>query len=269
MDPIFITFAGFEVRWYSVLALLAILIGIGIGLREGKRFKINNDFLFNLAFWAIVFGFFGARLYYVLFNFHLYENNLIDILKIWEGGLAIHGGLLFGLITIFIYTKKYNVNTMKIIDLIVPSVILGQAIGRWGNFFNSEAFGPATTIERLQYFNIPEFVINGMLINGVYYHPTFLYESLWCFIGFVALLVIRRIKYIKIGVMTSFYMIWYSVGRFYIESLRTDSLMIGGFKAAQCASILMIVVAIVILIIQGKKTKFEDLYNQEEEVVRF
>lgn len=269
MNPTLLTIGPLEIKWYSTLILVAVIIGITLFMKEGKRFNISNDFLFNLAFWVIVFGIIGARLYYVIFNWQAYSNDLLSIFKIWNGGLAIHGGLIAGFITLCIYCKKYDVDIFKIADMAVVPVILGQAIGRWGNFFNSEAHGAVTSLTHLKELHIPEFIIDGMQIGGLYYHPTFFYESLWCIIGFIILLIIRRIKYIKVGQLTCFYLMWYSVGRFFIESLRTDSLMLGGFKAAQILSIVLFITALIILMIISRKGKFEGLYNKENQNIRF
>lgn len=264
MDPILFTIFGIEIRWYSILILVGIILAVGMLIKEGKRFNIPKDFLFNMAFWVIIFGIIGARLYYCIFNFNLYKDNLIDILKIWEGGLAIHGGIIAGFITLLVYTKKYNVNTLKITDMTVVPLLLAQAIGRWGNFFNSEAHGAATTYYHLKELHIPEKIIEGMKIGNVYYHPTFYYESIYCLIGFIILLFIRRYRYLKRGQLTSIYLMYYSVGRFFIESLRTDSLMLGAFKVAQLLSVALFIVGLVSFMILSRKGKFEDLYNEEQ-----
>ena len=138
-----------------------------------------GDFIFNMAFWAIIIGFIGARIYYVAFNWNMYASNPISILEVWQGGLAIHGGLIFGVLSIYLYCKKFDVNFVKILDMAVPSVLIGQAIGRWGNFFNMEAHGGMVSRMVLESLHIPNFIIEGMNINGVYYTPSFLYESLW------------------------------------------------------------------------------------------
>ena len=261
MNPYIIQIGNFAIRWYSVLILVGAVLGIILLEKEGKRFKINKDFLFNMAFWTIIIGILGARIYYVIFNFHLYRDDFFSIFKIWEGGLAIHGGIIAGVATISIYCSKYKVKLIRILDLCVPSLILAQAIGRWGNFFNGEAHGMATTLEHLQKLHIPNSIIKGMNISGIYYEPTFLYESLACLLGFIIIIIIRRFKYIKVGMVTAFYLMYYSVCRFFIESLRTDSLMIGGFKIAQIISIILFLIGIVILIVESRKGKFEDLYN--------
>lgn len=264
MNPIIGTIWGFEIRWYSVLLLTAIIIAMFLFIREGKRFNIPKDFTFNLAFWVIIFGIISARLYYCIFNFSLYKDNLIDIFKIWEGGLAIHGGIIGGFITLLVYTKRYSVNTYKVTDMAVVPLLLAQAIGRWGNFFNSEAHGAATTVEHLMELHIPEKIIEGMKIGNVYYHPTFFYESIFCLVGFLLLFIIRRFRYIKRGQLTSLYLMYYSVGRFFIESYRTDSLMIGGFKAAQIISVVLFLIGMVSFMIISRKGRFEDLYNEDQ-----
>ena len=269
MNPILFSIGSFNIRWYSLFILIAVIIGMYLFTKEGKRFGISSDFLFNLAFWTIVFGIIGARIYYVIFNFSEYKDNLISVLEIWNGGLAIHGGLIAGFITMFLYCKKYKFNILKATDMIVVPVILGQAIGRWGNFFNSEAHGAVTSLYRLEQLHIPKFIIDGMKIGGLYYHPTFLYESLWCILGFIILLIVRRFKYIKKGQITSIYLMWYSLGRFFIEAMRTDSLMLGGFKAAQIVSILLFILGLIMFMILSRKGKFEDLYNEEEKEVKF
>jgi phosphatidylglycerol:prolipoprotein diacylglycerol transferase len=181
------------------------------------------------------------------------------------------GGIIAGLLTVYLYCKKYQVNLFKMTDIAVVSLLLAQAIGRWGNFFNSEAHGQATTYAILKSHHIiPEFIINGMNINGIYYEPTFYYESLWCLIGFVIALFIRRRKGLKVGNLTAFYFMWYSVGRFFIESMRTDSLMFGGFKVAQMVSVIMFIVGLLITMVNSRKSPFENLYQEADfKEVRF
>lgn len=245
MNPEIFSVGNFSIRWYSVLILLGIVIGFFLADKEGKKFRLPLDFIFNLGFWVVLFGIVGARVYYVVFNFSIYKDHLIDIFKVWNGGLAIHGGIIAGLITLLVYCRMKHVSPLRIADIAVPSLILAQAIGRWGNFFNGEAHGPATTLANLQNLHIPSFIIRGMNIHGIYYHPTFFYESLWCLVGFILLLLIRRFyKYLKCGQLTCFYMMWYGVGRLFIESLRTDSLMLGHFKVAQIVSLFMFVVGL-------------------------
>lgn len=270
MNPVLLDLGFIKIYWYSIMILLGIIIGGSIILKETKKFKIPEDYMTNLILFLIIFSIFGARIYYVAFNWEYYSNNLIDIFKIWEGGLAIHGGIIVGLIWIILYTKKYKVNTMRLLDIMCVGLIIGQAIGRWGNFFNGEAHGGITTLEHLQSLHIPNFIIEGMNIYGTYYEPTFLYESLWCILGFILLLLFRKRYYTKIGQTFGLYLVWYGIGRIFIESLRTDSLMLttsfGSFRIAQIVSILMCIAGILIVIIKGSGSKLENRYNDLENV---
>ena len=262
MDAIFLDLGIIQIYWYSVFIFIALLVGGTLALKEAKKFQIPEDFMINMFFYLLPIAIIGARLYFVLFHLDYYSNNLSDIFKIWEGGLAIHGGVIAGLIWILFYTKKHGVSTIKILDIAVVSLLLGQAIGRWGNFLNGEAYGPATTLSFLESLHLPQFIIDGMNINGVYHQPTFLYESIWCLIGFIIILFIRRNQYCKNGTLVAFYLIWYGTGRFFIEGLRTDSLMLGSFKIAQIVSLIMILIGIIIVIKHRKETKLDNLYRE-------
>ena len=268
MNPEMFSIGNISIRWYSVLILVGMIVAVVLAEKEAKKFSFEKDFIFDLAFWVIIIGVIGARLYYVIFNFNLYKNNLLDIFKIWQGGLAIHGGIIAGLITLLIYCKVKKVKPFRVTDIAVPSLIIAQAIGRWGNFFNGEAHGPVTTLANLKDLFIPGFVIEGMNIGGVYYHPTFYYESLWCILGFFILLLVRKFyKSLKCGQLTCIYLMWYGVGRLFIESLRTDSLMLGNFKVAQLISIGMISIgALVFLYLCFNRLKKGKYYDKEEMV---
>jgi phosphatidylglycerol---prolipoprotein diacylglyceryl transferase len=269
MNRYILEIGSFKLEWYSALIIVGAMIGISMVLKEAKRYKYPTEFVFNMLFWAIIFGIIGARAYYVLFNLELYDS-IWEACKIWEGGLAIHGGILAGILIILLYCKKYKVRSIRMFDFIAPAMLLAQAIGRWGNFFNSEAHGAATTLEHLQSLHIPDFIINGMNINGTYYTPTFLYESIWCLLGFIIILIIRRLKITKVGQPFAIYLMWYGLGRFVIEIMRTDSLMLGGFKMAQIVSVIMVFVGLIIIMISSRKGRYEDLYEQDEnEVIRF
>lgn len=265
MNPILLDVGYFQITWYSIFIMAGVFFGSLLVLWESRRFGIDDDFVMNLLFWAVILGIFGARLYYVAFNWAYYSVNPIEIVKIWEGGLAIHGSIIVGLLFTVLYTKKYDISFFRMADIMSVAIILAQAIGRWGNFFNSEAHGGEVTKEILQKFFIPDFVINGMYIGGVYYHPTFFYESLWCLFGFIILVILRRVyKYLKIGQLTGLYFMWYGLGRFFIEQLRTDSLMFYGFKMAQIISIALFVIGLIIFIIKGRGSKFDNLYSELE-----
>lgn len=260
MDKVALDLGPIQIYWYSIFIFLGMLVACFVIYKEAKKREIEEEFLVNLTFNTIILGIIGARLYYVLFNFPYYLNNPIEILEIWNGGLAIHGGIIAGLLFIIYYCKKHEVNIWKMLDIIVVGLIIAQAIGRWGNFFNSEAYGPITTEENLRSLGIPSFVINGMYILGEYRQPTFFYESVWCLFGFCAMLLIRNYKYLKIGQLTGFYLIWYGIIRFIIEAMRTDSLMLGPIKMAQLVSIVFVISGIIIFI-KSIKSKKENLYN--------
>ena len=174
MSSIAFSIGNFDVAWYSIYILVGVLLGGTLFLLEANKYEFDMDFCVNMIFWTVIFGIIGARGYYVLFNLDYYMDNPIEIIQIWNGGLAIHGGLLGGLFFIIIYTLKYKVRILKITDMAVVGVIIAQAIGRWGNFFNQEAHGPRVAREVLEkMIIIPEFVIKGMNIGGEYFHPTF------------------------------------------------------------------------------------------------
>ena len=265
ISPVIFELFGFEVRWYSILILVAVILAYLLITSESKRFHYDYEFIFNLMFWVLIFGILGARIYYVIFNFSYYSHNLSEIFKIWNGGLAIHGGIIFGLITIIVYCKKHKKSALKMLDIFAPALILGQAIGRWGNFFNAEAFGSAIEYKKLVNMKIiPQFVIDNMYINGNYHLPMFYFESILCIIGFIIMILLRRKNYLKNGQVLSFYLIWYGIIRFIIEIFRTDSLMLGSLKMAQVISIFMIIIGIIISIIQIRKPKLEELYDKDE-----
>ena len=270
MNPVIFNIGNYELRWYSVLIAIAVIIGYVLIVSESRRFKIKKEFMFNMMFWTLIFAIIGARLYYVAFNLEYYRTNILEIFQIWKGGLAIHGALLFGAITIIIYCKKYKVRVGKILDIIVPALLLGQAIGRWGNFFNSEAYGSIVSYQQLVNMKIiPQFIIDNMFINGSYHLPMFYFESLWCLLGFFLSLFLRRRKYIKDGQLVAFYMMWYGVARFVIETFRTDALLFNGIRVARVVSVLMFVIGLIIQFIQSRKPKLDELYNKAEEEVRF
>ena len=261
MNRVAINIGSLSITWYSICILSGIILAYILISKEAKKFNITSSFVSNLVFWCVIFGILGARIYYVLFNLDYYANDPIEAIKIWNGGLAIHGGIIAGLITLIVHCKKYNVNILKMLDISVPYVMLAQGIGRWGNFFNSEAHGGIVTKAYLKAHHIPNFIINGMHIGNHYYHPTFLYESILCLLGFLVLVFIRRRKFAKNSNIISLYLIWYGVIRFFIESLRTDSLMLGSLKMAQVISIIMIIIGIVMLIITSMKSKY---YNEDK-----
>lgn len=256
MNRVFLSLGPITIYWYSITMLIAVLTGIFVASSEAKR-QNKKTYLDNLLFYLILFGIIGARLYYVIFEFDSYKYDLLSIFKVWEGGLAIYGAIIAGLLVIIYYAKKHKESIISTIDILVPGLIIGQAIGRWGNFFNQEAHGTKVTLSYLQNLHLPNFIIEGMHINGNYYHPTFLYESLWCLLGFIILLLIRKYNKRKKGIVTYSYFIWYGIGRLFIEGLRTDSLYIGNIRVSQLVSIILILIGLTGIIINLIKTKKE------------
>ena len=243
--------------WPSYLISLILSVLWNFTLNRQYTFKSAN----NVALAMLEVG-----LYYVLFNLEYYGVHPEEIFMVWKGGLAIHGGLIGGLLTMLFYCNKYKTRLIRYLDVICVPLILGQAIGRWGNFFNQEAHGAATTYEHLKSLHIPKFIIDNMKIDGVYYTPTFLYESIACLTLFIIFIIIRRYKFRKVGTMSALYLIGYGIIRFFIEISRTDALLILGFKIAQIVSIIMIIIGIIILAKNKKKGRFEDLYNDSNNV---
>lgn len=244
MNPVAFSIGGFDVRWYGILIAFGMALGIFIANYNCKWREADYDNLLNIVLLSIPVGIVGARLYYVIFEFENYKNNIIDAFNIRNGGLAIHGGLIFALGTALIYTKIKKLNFIKFADVAAPSIILAQALGRWGNFFNQEAHGDAVSYEFIKHF--PMFIQNGMNINGTYYNPTFLYESTWNITVFLILMIIlRRSK--KNGIVFFTYIGLYSIGRFIIEGMRTDSLMIGSIRMAQLVSLSGVIIWLVFI----------------------
>jgi phosphatidylglycerol---prolipoprotein diacylglyceryl transferase len=229
LNPIAFSIGAIKVHWYGLILGLAALVGLYLAIREGKRFGIPQDFFMDMLLLGVPSAIIGARIYYVAFKWEDYRNNLWDVFKIWNGGIAIYGALIGAIICAVIYFRYKGYNFWRIADICAPGLLIGQAIGRWGNFVNQEAYGGPTeeTFLRNQ-LHLPDFIVNQMNVNGVFHHPTFLYESLWSIVGVILLLVIRRMKFVRAGEMFAFYFIWYSIGRFFIERVRTDSLAFQG-----------------------------------------
>lgn len=259
MNRIAFSIFGFNVYYYSLCILLGVIVAYILITREGQKQGLTKEFTSDLIFYTLIIGILGARVYYCVFNLDYYLANPSEILKIYNGGLAIHGGVIAGVIFVYFYTKKKNVNFIKILDIVAPAVIIAQSFGRWGNFFNQEAHGGISTYQNLKNMHIPEFIINGMKIEGKYYYPTFFFESIWCLIGFIILMILRKNKNIKLGMQIGFYFIWYGVGRFFIESLRTDSLMFFNLKIAQIVSLIGIIIGIIIVVTNRNKKYYNEM----------
>ena len=259
MNRVAFNIFGFNVYYYSFCILLGVIVAYILITREGKKQGLPKEFISDLIFYTLIIGILGARVYYCVFNLDYYLANPSEILKIYNGGLAIHGGVIAGLIFVYFYTKKKNVSFIRILDIVAPAVIIAQSFGRWGNFFNQEAYGGITTYQNLKNMHIPEFIINGMHIEGKYYYPTFFFESIWCLIGFIILMIARRNKNLRKGFQIGFYFIWYGIGRFFIEALRTDSLMFFGLKIAQIVSLIGIIIGIIIIVTNRNKKYYNEM----------
>lgn len=247
IDPVAFNLGPLSVRWYGIIIAVGILLGYFVAQRALVKAGLHKDTLVDIIFYSALFGFIAARIYFVIFQWPYYAENPGEIIKIWHGGIAIHGGLIGGFIAGVIVCKVKNLNPFQIGDIVAPSIILAQGIGRWGNFMNHEAHGGPVSRAFLEQLHLPNFIIENMYINGQYYHPTFLYESIWDVAGFIILVNIR--KHFKLGETFFLYLTWYSIGRFFIEGLRTDSLMLtSNIRVAQLVSILLILISISLIV---------------------
>ncbi|KIL38820.1 diacylglyceryl transferase [Gordoniibacillus kamchatkensis] len=229
LNPIAFSLGPIPVHWYGIILGTGALVGLLLAIREGKRFGIVPDFFMDLLLVGVPSAIVGARIYYVAFQWDQYKNNLLDVFKIWNGGIAIYGALIGAIIGAVIYTRRKGYNFWRIADICAPSLIAGQMIGRWGNFMNQEAHGgPVAESFLRNTLHLPNFIVNQMYIQGEYYHPTFLYESLWNLAGLLFLFWLRRRPGLRAGELFAAYFAWYSVGRFFVEGVRTDSLSFAG-----------------------------------------
>lgn len=234
---------GVDVYWYGLLIVIGMILAVLLSANEFKRRGYDTDIIYDIALWILPAAVIGARLWYVIFELDQYDS-FLEMINVRDGGLAIQGGIIFAVLVGYIYSKIKKLNFVKISDIIMIFLPLAQAIGRWGNFINNEAHGAET--------NLPWAVV----INGVSYHPTFFYESMGNLIITIVLWIIYRSDKYKTGTVTSLYLIFYGIIRFFIEGIRTDSLYLGSFRVAQLISILFILIGITLLMI-SKKGKFE------------
>lgn len=251
------------ITWYkySVMIMSGIVIAVILGIREGKKIGITSEQILDGVLIVVPLSIVGTRLWYVIFEWESYAWDIMKIINITDGGLAIHGGFITAFVSAYFYTKHKNISILGAFDLMAPGFLIAQAMGRWGNFFNQEAHGGVIggtlngdelfTLDQQRSFltdtlHLPDFITNNMYLIGPdglnYYHPTFLYESVWNVAGFILMLGLRRTKLIRQGDLLVVYLVWYSVGRFFIEGMRTDSLYIGntGLRTAQIISLAMI-----------------------------
>ncbi|WP_058301566.1 prolipoprotein diacylglyceryl transferase [Gorillibacterium timonense] len=229
LDRIAFSIGSLSVTWYGIILASAALAGLYLAILEGKRFGIIPDFFMDVLLIGVPSAIVGARLYFVAFKWEDYRDTPMDIFKIWEGGIAIYGALIGAFIGAFFYIRAKGYSFWRIADICAPSLLLGQMIGRWGNYVNQEAYGgPVSESFLRDTLHLPSFIVDQMLVGTTYHHPTFLYESVWNFVGLLLLFWLRRRPFLRSGELLFSYLMWYSIGRFFIEGLRTDSLAFAG-----------------------------------------
>lgn len=270
LDPIALQLGPLSIHWYGIILGTAALVGLLMALREAKRVGMDPETIMDVVMYAVPAAIIGARIYYVVFRWdEYYSSHPGEIIAVWQGGIAIHGALIASVLTAYIYSRVKKVSFWRIADIVAPSLLMGQAIGRWGNFMNQEAHGGPVSLEFLQSLHLPQFIIDQMYIldpltnTYSYYHPTFLYESVWNLIGVILLLVIRRVVALRRGDLFLSYVIWYSIGRFFIEGLRTDSLMLTEtLRIAQVISLALLAFALVMMIVLRKTGVAKKRYGE-------
>ncbi len=250
MNPVALQLGPISIRWYAICIVSGLILAVYLSMKEAPRKKINPDAIIDFILIAFPLAIVGARLYYVVFEWGYYSQHLGEIFAIWNGGIAIYGGLLTGALVLYLFSRRRLIEPIDFLDIAAPSVMIAQSIGRWGNFFNQEAYGAA--VKSLNY--LPSFIRDQMYIDGSYRQPTFLYESIWNLLGFLLILILRRKpQFLRQGEVTAFYLIWYGFGRMIIEGMRTDSLMFAGLRVSQWLSMILILVGLAIFIYQRRK----------------
>ncbi len=240
MNPVAFEIFGIKIMWYGILLSAGIMAGLLVAFNEAKRLGHDPEYIIDLSLWCVPAAVIGARLYYVAYEWEYYRGDIMKIINIREGGLAIHGALIAAVLTGYIFTRVKKISFWETADITAPSIILGQAIGRWGNYANSESHGGPTDLPW------------GIIVDGIKVHPTFLYESLWNIGVFIVLLFYRKKKKLT-GDVFLLYGILYSIGRFWIEGLRTDSLMFMGMRQAQIISVAIIAGFSALMVYRRKK----------------
>ena len=249
------TIGNFSIRWYGILIAIGLLLAMMYGLKRSREWNISADDLSDVIIFSIIFGVIGARLYYIIFdpNRSTDFTSFKDYLQIWNGGLGIYGGIIAAFITAFVVCRIKKISFGAVYDIAALGFLIGQAIGRWGNFFNREAYGAATSLPW-------RMVVNS---TGTGYHPCFFYESLWCILGFVLLHIYSKRRKFN-GEIFLLYVMWYGFGRFFIEGLRSDSLYLGTMKVSQVVAMGSFLIALILLItrrLQLRETKTEKQYQ--------
>src|SRR5690625_3920660 len=268
LDRVFLEIVPITIYWYGVIIATAVALGFWLAVKETERLGLEKDLIIDFMVYAVPIAIVSARIYYVIFEWESYANGSFwRLFAVWEGGIAIHGAILGGWLTAIVFSRVKNISFWQLADILAPSLILGQAIGRWGNFMNQEAHGGQLPDGSVMYNILPEFIINQMTIHSVTYHPTFLYESVWSIVIFILLLLLRKYNPLR-GEVFLTYLMGYSSGRLFIEGMRTDSLyIVGDLRVAQLVSILLIVGSIIYMVYRRNKTKarYNDVYSSAKE----
>lgn len=256
---------GLQIYWYAIIIVSGIAIALWLANREALRVGLKEDDMTNFILWALPIAIIGARLYYILFDLEPYLADPIQIFNTRSGGLAIYGGLIAAAIVLIVYTRHHFIDPWLFLDVVAPSVMLAQAMGRWGNFTNHEAYGGETTRQFLEGLHLPQFIINNMYIDGAFRQPTFFYESMWSLLGFILILIVRKKLSVKRGELFLSYVIWYSFGRFFIEGMRTDSLYaFGGIRVSQVLSLILFAGGLFLFYYRRKKRTDIKLYERDK-----
>lgn len=264
LNPIAFNLGPIQVHWYGIIIATGVVLALILSVREGQHRGIDEDYFYDYLLWALPTAIVCARLYYVIFQWAYYSQHPAEIIAVWDGGIAIYGAIIGGVLTLYFFCHVRQISMWTMMDVIAPTLIMAQGIGRWGNFMNQEAFGVITSRAALVSQHLPEWVINQMYIGNHYRVPTFLYESLWDLTGFALLMLLRHRHHLfKRGEIFLSYVMWYSVGRFFIEGMRTDSLMIGDvLRVSQGLSLVFFVGALVTLIVRRRQTDLPWYVNQ-------
>ena len=240
---IFLQVGPLQITWYAILSISGFIIAYYLSRQTLKKMKYDLNKFEDYLFYLLPIAYVGARIWYCIFEWHRYVNNPISVFYIWEGGLAWHGGVIAGFIFSAFFCIKNKMNILRFGDAVLPNLLIGQAIGRWGNFINQEAYGPVVSQESLSW--LPKFIQDGMFIKGNYHMPMFLYEGIGNVIGWVLIrFVYNKFGRKKRGDLMYAYFMWSGLVRFYIESFRTDSLMVGPFKTAQLVSLTLMFIGL-------------------------
>lgn len=260
---------GLQIYWYAIIIVSGIALALWMSNREAVRVGLKEDDMTNFILWALPIAIIGARLYYILFDLEPYLADPIQIFNTRSGGLAIYGGLIAAVIVLIVYTRHNFIDPWLFLDVVAPGVMLGQAMGRWGNFTNHEAYGGETTRQFLESLYLPQFIINNMYIDGAFRQPTFFYESMWSLLGLILILIIRKKVAVKRGELFLGYVTWYSFGRFFVEGMRTDSLyFFGGLRVSQVLSLVLFVGGIALLYYRRKNEQTSSYMNVIKELIK-